>query len=86
MVLLLVVLLPVALLLVALLLVALLLVPLPAVLDGLAALPEVVVRAGQQTCPMPLMREKQGGHQERNRKYRGWGGREQPEPRISEQK
>ena len=69
-VLLLVMLLPVALLLVALLLGA----P-PAVLDGLAALPVVVARDGQQTCPMPLIGGKQEGHKKRNAKYRGWGGR-----------
>ena len=60
-VLLLVMLLPVALLLVALLLVGLLLVALLAVLDGLAALPVVVARDGQQTCTMPQIREKQKG-------------------------
>ena len=69
-VLLLVMLLPVALLLVALLLVA----PL-AVLDGLAALPVVVARDGQPTCPMPLIGEKQEGHKKRNSEYRRWGGR-----------
>ena len=74
-VLLLVMLLPVALLLVALLLVGLLLVALLAVLDGLAALPVVVARDGQQTCPMPLIGEKQEGHKKRNSEYRGWGGR-----------
>ena len=47
----------------------------PAVLDGLAALPVVVARAGQQTCPMPLIGEKQEGHKKRNSEYREWGGR-----------
>ena len=58
-----------------LLLVMLLPVALLLVLDGLAALPVVVARDGQQTCPMPLIGEKQKGHKKRNSEYRGWGGR-----------